>query len=268
MNSISVTLAVLLYLLSAGILFKRLSDGINAKESAKRFAIAGGFIAIVIHLYAFHDVFISPQGLNFSFFLTLSFTAWLAALIVLLSSLRQPIENLGIAVFPFTAISLIFLHIRQTEGVVLSSIPAGLETHIIVSAVSYSLLALAALQSILLAIQNKQLRNRHPGGFVRALPPLETMEALLFQLIGIGYVLLSISLVSAVPYTHDIFAQHLVHKTILSISAWIVFAILIWGRWHFGWRGRTAIRWTLSGFVVLMLAYFGSKMVRELILGV
>jgi ABC-type uncharacterized transport system permease subunit len=111
------------------------------------------------------------------------------------------------------------------------------------------------------------LRSRQPGGFIRALPPLETMEHLLFRLIGTGYALLSLSLLSAVPYTQDVVAQHLIHKTTLSVAAWVVFAILLWGRWRFGWRGRTAIRWTLSGFVVLMLAYFGSKLVRELILG-
>jgi ABC-type uncharacterized transport system permease subunit len=139
--------------------------------------------------------------------------------------------------------------------------------HILISVISYSLLTLAALQAILLAIQNQQLRNRHPGGFVRAMPPLETMECLLFRLIGIGFLLLSISLLSAVPYTQNLVEQHLIHKTVLSITAWVVFAILLWGRWRFGWRGRTAIRWTLGGFAVLMLAYFGSKLVLELIIG-
>jgi len=66
--------------------------------------------------------------------------------------------------------------------------------------------------------------------------------------------------------TADEFAQHLVHKTVLSIAAWIVFAVLLWGRWRFGWRGRTAIRWTISGFVTLMLAFLGTKLVLELIL--
>jgi ABC-type uncharacterized transport system permease subunit len=54
---------------------------------------------------------------------------------------------------------------------------------------------------------------------------------------------------------------------VLSLIAWAVFATLLWGHWKFGWRGRTAIRWTLGGFVFLMLAYFGSKMVLELMLG-
>ena len=92
------------------------------------------------------------------------------------------------------------------------------------------------------------------------------MEKLLFQLIGAGFVLLSISLISGLLFVEDLFAQHLVHKTVLSIIAWFVFGILLAGRIWQGWRGQTAIRWTLGGFLALMLAYFGSKIVLELIL--
>ena len=92
------------------------------------------------------------------------------------------------------------------------------------------------------------------------------MESLLFQMIATGFTLLTLALVTGVLFLEDIFAQHLVHKTVLSIIAWGVFAILLWGRWRFGWRGRVAIRWTIGGFIFLMLAYFGSKFVLELII--
>ena len=93
------------------------------------------------------------------------------------------------------------------------------------------------------------------------------METLLFRLIAVAFVLQSISVASGIMYLKDMFAQHLAHKTILSIAAWVVFAILLVGRWRFGWRGRTAIRWTMSGFVTLLLAYLGSKWVLEILLG-
>ena len=109
---------------------------------------------------------------------------------------------------------------------------------------------------MLLAIQDYRLRHRQPGGFLRGIPPLTAMEALLFQMIGAGFILLSITLVSGLFFLEDLFAQHLVHKATLSFIAWGVFGVLLWGRWRFGWRGRTAIRWTLSGFVFLALAYF------------
>jgi ABC-type uncharacterized transport system permease subunit len=92
------------------------------------------------------------------------------------------------------------------------------------------------------------------------------MESLLFQMIATGYALLTLALVTGILFLEDIFAQHLVHKTVLSIIAWLVFGILLWGRWRFGWRGRVAIRWTIGGFIFLMLAYFGSKFVLELVL--
>jgi ABC-type uncharacterized transport system permease subunit len=92
------------------------------------------------------------------------------------------------------------------------------------------------------------------------------METLLFQMIGGGFIALSFSLLSGIMFLDDVFAQQLVHKTVLSIAAWAVFGVLLWGRWRHGWRGRTAIRWTLSGFAALVLSYFGSKLVLELIL--
>lgn len=267
MHFVLTTSAIVLYLLASGLLVKRLASGIEAKASTKYTAVIMGLIAATLHVFTIYERVLTGEGLNLSFFLALSFTSWVAATIILLSALRQPIENLGIAVFPFASMSLLLQGYQGGHGILFSSTSTGLQAHILISAVSYSLLTLAALQAILLAIQNHQLRGRHPGGFIRALPPLETMECLLFRFIGIGYLLLSLSLMSGVPYTQNIVEQHLIHKTILSVSAWIVFAILLWGRWRFGWRGRKAIRWTLSGFAVLMLAYFGSKLVREVILG-
>jgi ABC-type uncharacterized transport system permease subunit len=134
-----------------------------------------------------------------------------------------------------------------------------------VSILAYSLLSIAAVHAVLLAIQDKHLRNKRPGGFIRALPPLQTMESLLFQMIALGLFLLSLSLISGAIYIDDMFSQHIVHKTILSIIAWVVFATLLWGRWRFGWRGAVAIRWTLSGFFVLLLAYIGTKGVLEFV---
>ena len=93
------------------------------------------------------------------------------------------------------------------------------------------------------------------------------LEDLLFKLIAAGFLLLTVSLGSGVVFINDIFAQHLVHKTVLSIFAWLVFGLLLWGRWRYGWRGRLAVRLTLAGIVLLILSYFGSKLVLEVLLG-
>jgi ABC-type uncharacterized transport system permease subunit len=101
---------------------------------------------------------------------------------------------------------------------------------------------------------------------MRKLPPVQTMEHNLFQLITVGFILLTIGFITGIIFIEDLFAQHLVHKTVLSITAWIVFATLLWGRWKYGWRGNTAVKWTITGSIFLVLAYLGSKLVLEFIL--
>jgi ABC-type uncharacterized transport system permease subunit len=98
------------------------------------------------------------------------------------------------------------------------------------------------------------------------LPPLQLMESMLFELIWVGVVALTLSIGTGVIFMENIFAQHLVHKTVLSIAAWLLFSVLLWGRYFLGWRSQTAVRLTVSGFTLLMLAFFGSKLVLELVL--
>ncbi|MDQ3731070.1 MAG: cytochrome c biogenesis protein CcsA, partial [Pseudomonadota bacterium] len=176
------------------------------------------------------------------------------------------VETLAIMVLPVAAVTLALDQFMPNQPVIAAPAGSSLQIHILISLVAYSLLSIAALQALVLAVQDWQLHNHRPGGLIRALPPLQWMEDLLFQLIAVGFALLSVSLLTGFFFLEDIFAQHLVHKTVLSIVAWLVFAVLLFGRMRFGWRGRTAIKWTLSGILALMLAYFGSKLVLELIL--
>jgi len=139
-------------------------------------------------------------------------------------------------------------------------------THILLSVLAHSLLAIATLQALLLSYQYKKLKTRHPKGLIGILPPLQTMETLMFELVWAGFALLTLSILSGLIYLDNIFAQHLAHKTVFSILAWFIYATLLWGRHSIGWRGIIAIRWMLVGFAALMLAYFGSKIVLEVIL--
>lgn len=248
---------------------------VNAKKSklsaSKQLAGAFGLAGIVFHAFVLASRLFTAAGINLSFTDALSAAAWLMALLLLATSLRKPIENMGVAVYPFAAVTLGVQSLFPSRHIVIQSSVAAnltepLEIHILISLVAYSLFALAAVHALLLAAQDNQLRNKHPGGFIRALPPLQTMEKLLFQLLTAGFILLSLSLFSGILFLEDMFAQHVVHKTVFSIISWLVFGVLLWGHWRFGWRGRTAIIWTLSGFFFLMLAYFGSKLVLEIIL--
>ncbi|MCC6208671.1 MAG: cytochrome c biogenesis protein CcsA [Gammaproteobacteria bacterium] len=254
------------YLAAAALLFRRLTGGSSPPGITKRTVLLIALAAVALHAVVLYQQLFTPDGINFGFFNTLSLLTWVIALLLVLTAFERPVENLGIAVFPLAAIASVLEAIFPSTHI-LSPQRNILDVHILISITAYSILSLAAVQAILVAIQDKHLHEKHPGGFIRALPPLQSMESLLFQMIGVGFVMQSLSLISGFVYLDDMFAQHLVHKTFFSILAWLVFAILLWGRWKFGWRGKIAIRWTLGGFVSLLLAYLGSKLVLELMLG-
>ncbi len=266
MNTTLLTITAVIVYFTSGAVFALRLFGSQTRRPGKSLGSGLGFVALLLHLIILYQALHTASGVNFSFFNAVSFAAWVICLLYLLSCISKPLETLGIVLLPIAGITLVLalsfpgIHLLQPDA------HWHLRGHVLVSLLAYSVLTMAAIQSILLAVQDSQLHKHHPGGFVRALPPLQTMESLMFEMILIGFVLLSISLLTGFMFLDDMFAQRLVHKTILSILAWLAFAILLWGRFRFGWRGRTAIRWTLLGFSVLVLAYFGSKAVIELIL--
>ncbi len=134
------------------------------------------------------------------------------------------------------------------------------------TALAFAVLAIAAVQAVLVGLQNQALRHHHIRGIVQSLPPLTTMERVLFELVWAGIVLLTLAIISGLIFLDNLFAQHLVHKTVLSLGAWVIFTTLLVGRYRFGWRGMRAVRWTLGGCALLLLAYFGSKFVLEILL--
>jgi len=233
---------------------------------AKPQALALGALAALLHALVLYQVVLTPAGLNLGFFNALSLIAWVIAVIILVASLGKPLENLALLGLPLTAATLVLALLFPSDRLVPLDRGFGFDLHLLLAIVAYSLVSVAAVQALLLAYQDRQLRRKRLGGVVRALPPLQTMEALLFQLIAAGFFVLSLAIVSGAMFVENLFAQHVAHKTILSIIAWLILAVLLWGRRRFGWRGRVAIRWSLGGFLALMLAYFGSKFVLELIL--
>lgn len=257
------TVTILLYVIVSGLLGWRL---VRRPEAPKLGLLAMGLVAAILHGWLLYHWVHTGTGRDLGLFNVGSMVTWIMAFLVLLGSLRMPVENVGIAILPLAALSIMAALAFPTHHIVHDVRNPELLSHILLSIVSYSILTIAALQALLLAFQHHHLHSRQPGGLIRALPPLQTMETLLFQMIAVGFLLLTLALITGALYLENIFAQHLVHKTVLSIVAWLVFATLLWGRYRFGWRGRTAVRWTLWGFAFLALAYFGSKMVLVFVL--
>lgn len=260
--AIANALAFLLYLSSSAILIRRF---VQKSQSAVKPGIPVGILIIMALLFHAADIFFTMRaagGWDLGLFSTFSVATWLMAVIALIVGSRMPESHPGIVVYPLVALSLMLrVELPSPEPPSLSD-PA-LEWHVLLSLAAYSLFMLAAIQAVVLAVQEKQLRRHHVAGIIRKLPPLQTMEKGLFQLIITGFALLTIGLITGFMFVDDLLAQHLVHKTVLSVVAWCVFAALLWGRLRHGWRGKTAVKWTLSGFGFLLLAYMGSKFVLE-----
>jgi ABC-type uncharacterized transport system permease subunit len=167
-------------------------------------------------------------------------------------------------VFPLAAGSLLgyaaYGHVRA-EG-----LDWRLQLHAWCALLAYATLAVAALLAIMLWVQERALRMRQVHGWRRALPPLTELESLLFRTIAVGFALLTATLLTGILFVDDLLAQHLIHKTVLSVLSWLAFGGLLLGRWRFGWRGALAVRWTLTAMALLLLAFFGSKFVLELVL--
>ena len=255
--------AILLYLAATILLSLRPRDTLPAPRHWALALSSGG--ALCHALFLKHILFTSG-GIDLSFFSTAALVSLLIVLLFLLTAVGKPIDKLGIAVLPLAVVTLLFRLAFPHEVHILGHLPLGLQIHILISVLAFSLLNIAALQVGLLACQDWQLHHKRTGWFVRSLPPLQTMESLLFQMIGAGFVLLNLSLITGFLFVEDLFAQHLVHKTLLSLIGWLILAVLLFGRFRFGWRGKKAIKLTLTAFVFIMLAYFGSKLVLEFLL--
>ena len=260
-------IAFIFYLLAAsrlGVLIYADKDA--PRQQAKVQAFIAGAIAIILNGIILNSASFVSGGLGLGFSNTWSLISWIIAIVILLIAVRKPVENLLVIFFPLAALGLLLILLFPSHRILAESAAMGLKIHILLSIIAYSLLTVAAFQAALLAFQEYQLSHKHPTVIMDVLPPMQIMEDLLIRIIAVGFFILSLSLATGFMFLHDIFAQHLVHKTVLSLLSWLVFAVLLWGRWYMGWRGQKLIRWTLGGFFMLMLAFFGSKLVLEMIL--
>lgn len=272
MNILFSVIALMLYLLAASKLgvsvldYKSPDQTVEKKRRKKNQALIVGAIALLCNAAVLKDSVFVEHGLNLGFSNAWALISWMIALFILLVAMRKPVENLLIIFFPLAACGLVLILFLPSNRLTVATVALGLKAHIVFSIIAYGTFAVAMCQSVLLAFQDHQLHHKRPTTAMSILPPIQIMEHLLLQLIVAGFAMLNISLIIGFVFVHDIFAQHLVHKTVLSLVAWLIFAVLLWGRWCWGWRGRKISYLTISGFITLTLAFFGSKLVLETIL--
>lgn len=260
-------ITITLYLAASAVLWRPLMQADKLDQIPSNRVPAGllTFAGLVVHSLIIRQQFFLDGGLNLAITNVASLTSWVAVLSLLVVSLNRPFQNLGVAILPLAILTVLASWLLPGHAVLSRPATIAQTVHIVVSLLAYSLLLLAALQSLMLLVQERHLRQHQPGGFMRALPPMETMEGLMFLMIGSGFFLLTLTLISGIFFSEILFGKPLqfTHHTVLSIAAWLVFGMLLLGHWKLGWRGRIAIRWTLIGFSLLILAYFVSKFILE-----
>jgi len=256
-------------MIPAGISF--LAYGIallGAMRGQRSALIAGGVLAVVLHAIALGGDLFADGVLVIGVLDALSLVFWQAAVLMLLAWRQMPITALTCMVFPLAGFSAIAG--AWPEGTQAGSgvEDAAIKLHVGLSVFAAGLFTLAAMQSVLVALQNRALHAAHDTpGLLSRLPPLQSMESALFGALWLAWGVLSAALLTGIVFVDNLFDQHLVHKTLLSVTSWAVLLMLLWGHWRYGWRGRTALRWTWAAYAVLLLAYFGSKFVLEELLG-
>jgi ABC-type uncharacterized transport system permease subunit len=225
-------------------------------------------LPLALHGWLLYDGIFSRE-LRFGFAQALSVMMFLGVAVYWIENLLYSLEGMLPLVLPLAAVAAplpaLFpglassgAHAQATE----------FRLHLALAMIAYGLFVIALLHATLMAVAERQLHRKGAVAFPN-LPPLLTLEALLFRMIGAAFVFLTLTLLTGIAFSETLFGRALRfdHKTVFALLSWLVFGLLLVGRWRYGWRGRTALRWTLAGFVLLILAYVGSRFVLEVLLG-
>lgn len=257
-----------LYAAIAALLARTMSRPGPYSGNALRAFHFGTVLPLALHsVLLFHSVFAEGQvflGVGTS----ISVIIWLTVLVYSAGGFFYRLEGLQVFITGAAAL-LVFapLVFPSMHPLSHTELPA-FRAHLLVALLAFSLLTIASLQALMMAVLEKRLHSGSLPAFLQALPPLLTMEQLLFRIITLGFALLTLTVGSGMLFSEELFGQPLrfTHKIVFGILAWAIFAALLAGRRIYGWRGRSALRWTLAGFAALVVAYLGSKFVLEIVL--
>jgi ABC-type uncharacterized transport system permease subunit len=256
-----------LYAGLAALLYRELTDA-GGKVAALRPLHWAVLAPLLLHTWLLYHTVLGPDGMYLGVGSSLSTIVWMTVVIYWIGSFFYPLQGLQIFILGYAALLVLapaaFPSVRPLAHTEL----AAFRVHLLLSLAAFSLITIASLQALMMAALERRLHGGALPGYLQSLPPLLTLEKLLFRILGAGFLLLTLTLASGMLFSEEIFGRPLqfTHKVVFGILAWLIFAALLAGRQIYGWRGRVALRWTLAGFMVLVLAYIGTKFVLEVIL--
>lgn len=226
------------------------------------------FVPLALHLYLLAGLVLPAAGLSLGFGTSLSAVAALTVLFYGLAAWYYPLTGLQSFVLLFGALGVLLQAVLPGGHAIPTAGQPWFRVHMLAAFAAYGLFTVAALHAALIALAGKHLHKAVPPKAVAGLPPLLTLEKLLFRMVELGFVILTLTLLSGLLFSDSIYgrALPLTHMTVFGIASWAIYAALLTGRRVYGWRGRTAIYWTLAGFVSLLLSYVGVKFVLEVLL--
>jgi len=226
-------------------------------------------VALVLHGMLVYRSLVTPDGLDMGVANAISLIVWLTVLIYWLAGLAFPrlTSILGLMA-PIALLAVAFQAIVPTHHYVTYTASPLFTAHFAIAMLAYSLFIVATVHALVMLAEEKWLHRGVMPPFIRALPPLLEMEALLFRILLAAFILLTLTVLSGVFFSELLFNKPLTftHKNVFAILSWLIFGGLLAGHHLRGWRGKKAVRWTLAGFFMLLLAYIGSKFVFEIVL--
>ncbi len=240
-------------------------DALRMPSTAEHYAV---LVPIAMHAVLLGRSVFAGEGLHLGVANAVSAIVWLTVSIYWLGNFFYRLVGLQALVLPLAAAAVLLPALTPATAALPNTDLAAFKLHLLIALLAYSLFTIASLHVLLMALLERRLHDGAMTRVLQTLPPLLTMEALLFRIIWAGFILLTLTLASGVVFSEELFgkAAQFNHKTVFGVLSWLIFAALLAGRHVYGWRGRIAVRWTLAGFLTLVLAYLGSKFVLEVIL--
>ncbi|EED35088.1 cytochrome c assembly protein [Luminiphilus syltensis NOR5-1B] len=256
-------LAAVLYLAAGA---RQLLQVERASDKPNQGVVVLGLLALTIHLGV--EIIAGQAGtVTFGFYQVASLAFVTMSLVNLIILLFRPLHMLVIVIFPFSALAVMVSTFSPASGTPLAGLSHGVLIHVSLSLIAYAVISLATVQAVIVRVQSNRLRQHRTKDLIRILPPLQRMESMLYELITLGFILLTLAIASGAFFVDDLLGQKLVHKTVLTTIGWLILLVTVAVHVRQGWRINTAINLVLLAFGLLALGFFGSKLVSELLLG-